>query len=126
MVAAQSGGIEAARNMWIMHPLFATTLQLPKAAARLHDSLSRYSGSVWIEGDQAEGALPDLDRLPLLKVPALLLSGTADLPDFRLIADFIAAAAPDVRRVDCDGAGHMLHLERPEDVIAEILQFLER
>jgi pimeloyl-ACP methyl ester carboxylesterase len=125
-VAAQSGDVEAARNMWVAHPIFATTLQLPKAAAKLHDSLSRYSGSIWIEGDHEEDALPDLDRLPLLKVPTLLLSGTADLPDFRLIADFIEAAAPNVRRVDYDNAGHMLNLERPEDVTADILQFLER
>jgi pimeloyl-ACP methyl ester carboxylesterase len=30
-----------------------------------------------------------------------------------------------VRRIDYDGAGHMLNLERPDDVAGEILNFLE-
>jgi 2-succinyl-6-hydroxy-2,4-cyclohexadiene-1-carboxylate synthase len=50
-----------------------------------------------------------------------LLTGACDLPDFRLIADIIEAAAPDIRRIDYAGAGHMLPLERPSEVAAAIV-----
>jgi pimeloyl-ACP methyl ester carboxylesterase len=54
-------------------------------------------------------------------MPTLLLTGGRDFTDLRLIADVIAGAAPEVRRIDFAGAGHMLHLERPAEVAAAIL-----
>jgi 2-succinyl-6-hydroxy-2,4-cyclohexadiene-1-carboxylate synthase len=59
-----------------------------------------------------------------LRARTLLLTGAADLPDFRLIAELIAAAAPQVRRVDYEGAGHMLLLERPGPAAAAMTKFL--
>ncbi|CAN7599459.1 alpha/beta hydrolase [Phenylobacterium sp. LjRoot225] len=122
--AAQADGLDRARALWRAHPLFATTRDLPHAAEILQQTLRDYSGAVWSEGDREAPALPDLDRLPFLEVPTLLLTGALDLPDFRLIAELIEAAAPDVRRIDFDGAGHMLNLERPREVSTEILRFL--
>lgn len=123
VATAQAGDIVGAREQWLAHPLFKTTLKVPQAEKKLRENISAYSGDIWLEGDREVAALPDLDRIPFLKVPTLLLSGEADLPDFRLIADLIEAAAPEVRRVDYEGAGHMLNLERPKEVTAEILSF---
>lgn len=123
--AAQAGDIGLVRELWFGHPLFATARGLPSAALKLRETLWAYSGAVWAEGDREDAALPDLDRLPFLSVPTLLLTGAADWEDFRIIADLIEAAAPAVRRVDYDGAGHMLNLERPNDVASEILKFLD-
>src|SRR3546814_20310091 len=62
-----------------------------------------------------------LDRLPLMAPPCLLLTGAADLPDFRLIAQFIESAVPQLRRVDYDHAGHLLNLERPCELATETI-----
>jgi pimeloyl-ACP methyl ester carboxylesterase len=121
--AARSGDISRARELWWNHPLFSTARAHPAAAAHLRASISQYSGKQWIRDNEAP-ALPDLDRLPALAVPTLLLGGTEDMPDFRAIADFIAAAVPGVSRVDMIGAGHMLHLERPVEVTNQIKKFL--
>ena len=69
--------------------------------------------------------MPDLDRLPALAVPALLLTGARDVADFRLIADLIEGSAPGVQRIDIGGAGHLLHLERPVAVVEHIRRFLD-
>jgi 3-oxoadipate enol-lactonase/2-succinyl-6-hydroxy-2,4-cyclohexadiene-1-carboxylate synthase len=122
--AAQGADIARARQLWWAHPLFATARTLPVVAQKLRETLDAYSGAIWAEGDREEPALPDLDRLPFLEVPTLLLTGAADWPDFRLVADLIEAAAPDVRRIDYAGAGHMLNLERPGDVSAQVIRFL--
>jgi pimeloyl-ACP methyl ester carboxylesterase len=122
---AQSGDMDGARELWLSDPLFATTRALPEAAAKLRRVTWAYSGEVWSKGDREAEALPDLDRLPFLAVPTLLLTGAADLADFRLIADLISTAAPGVRRVDIEGAGHLLNLERPAEVSARIHEFLD-
>jgi pimeloyl-ACP methyl ester carboxylesterase len=122
--AARAGNLAAARELWWRHPLFDTTRADPQAAAKLRESIDAYSGSHWAHGDNEEPAMPDVDRLGLLTPETLLLTGTADLTDFRLIADLIEAVSPNVRRIEYDGAGHMLHLERPETFAADMRAFL--
>ena len=90
----------------------------------MHAALRAYAGGAWTGAAKEAADWPDLDRLPGLRPPTLLLSGTADLPDFRLIADFIAGAAPQVQRIDVHDAGHLLHLERPREANAAIVEFL--
>jgi len=122
--AARSGNLAAARELWWRHPLFDTTRADPRAAAKLRESIDAYSGSHWAQGDNEAPAMPDVDRVSLLAPETLLLTGSADLPDFRLIADLIEAVAPNVRRIEYDGAGHMLHLERPQAFAADMRAFL--
>jgi pimeloyl-ACP methyl ester carboxylesterase len=119
---AARNSVSRARELWWQHPLFATARACPPAAERLRQSLDRYSGKHWLN-DNEQMALPDLDRLPTLRVPTLLLSGTRDIAEFRLIADLIAAAAPTLERREIDG-GHLLHLEQPSEIIAQVRRFL--
>ncbi|HEY9545642.1 MAG TPA: alpha/beta hydrolase [Solimonas sp.] len=123
--AARSVGVARARELWWEHPLFASTRVLPEAAEKFREMLESDSGAAWLGQNTEAPALPDLDRLPLLAPPCLLLTGTADLPDFRLIAQFIESAVPQLRRVDYDHAGHLLNLERPCELATEIARFLK-
>ncbi|MDR2857565.1 MAG: alpha/beta fold hydrolase [Novosphingobium sp.] len=118
IVAARAGNMALARRLWWQHELFDTT-RAGDAAAELRRAIDAFAGRQWI-ADRQRHELPDIDRLAGLSAPALLLTGARDLPDFRLIADLIAAAAPDVRRIDFPEAGHMLPLERPDEVAAAI------
>jgi pimeloyl-ACP methyl ester carboxylesterase len=121
--AARSQDISQARELWWNHPLFSTTRSRHEPSEILHGGISRYSGKHWLYDDE-EPALPDLDRLPMLCVPTLLITGTRDLADFRLIADLIEAATPDLRRVDLEGAGHLPQLEYPLEVMRQVSTFL--
>jgi pimeloyl-ACP methyl ester carboxylesterase len=121
--AARNQDISQARELWWNHPLFSTTRSRHVPSEILRDEISRYSGKQWLYDDE-EPALPDLDRVPTLHSPTLLITGTRDLADFRLIADLIEAAAPHVHRIDIDGAGHLPQLECPLEVINEVSTFL--
>jgi pimeloyl-ACP methyl ester carboxylesterase len=121
---ARACGVEAAKALWWQHPLFDTTRDIPNAAQQLRTRIARYAGTQWLYDDE-EPSLPDVDRLPTLAVRTLLLTGSEDQPDFRLIADLIeGAAAASVTRVDLQGTGHLLTLEQPMQVLAHVREFL--
>lgn len=117
--AARDGNLALAQERWFQHPMFAV-LRESEAADELRHAIDAYHGRQWIR-DPQRMELPDVDRLHTLAMPTLLLSGERDVADMRLIADVIEGAAPDVRRIDFAGAGHMLHIERPKEVVAAIL-----
>lgn len=119
--AAKAGDIDKARALWWGHPLF-DPVRDTTAGAELRAEIDRFPGRQWVRDDQAP-VLPDVERLHALACPVLLLSGGLDLPDFLLMADAVAASAPQVRRVDYPDAGHMLPLERPAEVARELAAF---
>lgn len=59
-----------------------------------------------------------------IAVPALVVTGAHDVSDFRDIGEKTAALLPDARRVTLDWAGHLPSLERPEETLALITDFL--
>ena len=117
--AAREGDMALARERWWQHPMSAVARQ-SEAAGDLRHAIDAYHGRQWIRDNQRD-ELPDVDRLHTLAMPLLLLTGEHDVADIRLIADVIEGAAPDVRRIDYAGAGHMLHLERAAEVAAAII-----
>lgn len=111
VAAARSGDMAQARDLWLAHPLFATT-RASDAEGLLRDEIAQYAGGQWIDDRQAP-AVPDSGRLHALVAPVLLLTGAHDFADFRRVAELIQAGAPNVSRHDANNFGHMLHLEAP-------------
>ncbi|MET0369995.1 MAG: alpha/beta fold hydrolase [Sphingobium sp.] len=122
--AARAGDMDEARRLWMGHAMFAAARETPALAAALDVEVARFPGRQWLESDRQHPVLPDADRLATLAMPTLLLSGTRDAPDLRAIADVLDALAANLRRIDYDGCGHMLMLEAPARVAADIAAFL--
>lgn len=120
--AARGGDMPLARELWWEHPLFESARCGPQAE-RLRNGIEAFHGRQWVQDDQRP-ELPDVDRLTDLAIPTLLLTGSRDTEDFRLMAGLIEAAGESVRRRDFDGAGHLLNLEMPEELAREIAAFL--
>jgi len=119
---ARAGRMDAAKQLWWEHPLFATT-RASAAGPELFASIMHSSGEQWLRDDHVP-MMPDVERLHLLSARTLLLTGSRDLDDFRLIADLIEASASDLERTDYPAHGHLLHLEDPETCAKKIGAFL--
>jgi 3-oxoadipate enol-lactonase len=97
------------------------------AAARekLRALLERYPAGAG--GDSKNGKEPErkaASRLAEISAPTLLITGAADVPDVHAQIGAFAGAVPKVRRFLIEGAGHLAHLEKPEEWNRVVLDFL--
>lgn len=122
---AGRGGVEAARQSWLTHPLFAPALANPAVAERLRRIVDSYSGWHFVNANpEVYLDPPAAGRLAELKGPTLVIIGELDLPDFRRISDQVATQAPAARQVRITNAGHMSNMESPVQVNRAISEFL--
>jgi pimeloyl-ACP methyl ester carboxylesterase len=119
---ARMGKLDEARQLWWQHPLFDST-RASAGRDALYAAIMRFSGDQWVSDNQRH-ALPDVDRIHLLKTRTLLLTGGRDMADFRLIADLLVATADDLQRIDSPDLGHLLHMEDAASCARSILSFL--
>jgi 3-oxoadipate enol-lactonase len=69
-----------------------------------------------------QAALP---RLGEIRVPTLILTGDADIPDVHAHAGAIEAGIRGSRRVLVSDAGHLMYLEKPEEFSRIVIGFIE-
>lgn len=120
-------GVEAFVDAWLALPLFAGLRALPPAAfaamraGRLRNSATGLANSLRGMGT---GAMEPLwARLAAIDVPALVLAGERDAK-FVALGRRLAAALPRARFEVVPGAGHPVHLERPDALVAAVQGFL--
>lgn len=69
------------------------------------------------------------DELAGLAVPILVVNGARDLDEYRMIGRRIAEGAPNARRLEVRGAGHVVNLEAPEifrSLLDQFAAFVDR
>jgi 3-oxoadipate enol-lactonase len=67
-----------------------------------------------------------LVRLHEIRVPTLIVTGDADIPDVHAHAGAIEAGIPGARRIVMTGVGHLLYLEKPKEFAELAISFLEQ
>jgi 2-succinyl-6-hydroxy-2,4-cyclohexadiene-1-carboxylate synthase len=123
--AVATGGIAAAKERWLNHPLFAPARANPQAASRLARIVSDYSGWHFVNDDpHRQAERPAIDRLGEISVPTLVVVGERDLPDFHAIAETLAQGIGGARRVVLPNVGHMANMEAPQQFNAAVMEFL--
>ena len=75
--------------------------------------------------DYARPMQPALPRLGEIRVPTLILTGDADIPDVHAHAGAIEAGIRGSRRVVLSDAGHLMYLEKPEEFSRVVIGFIE-
>jgi len=79
----------------------------------------------WLE-EFGTGMMPPVwDRLRLIRVPVLLITGASD-PKFCDLADRMKTQLADARHVVIRGAAHRVHLDRPVEYAAALNDFLSK
>jgi 2-succinyl-6-hydroxy-2,4-cyclohexadiene-1-carboxylate synthase len=116
-------GVAAFLDRWLAGPLFAT---LPaEAAGRAERLANTAEGLAYALRRLGTGAQEPLwDRLAGLRPPALLVAGERDAKFAALARQMAAAVGPTARVAIVPGAGHAVHLERPDTTAALVEAFL--
>ena len=125
--AATEGRLVDARRHWLEHPLFNSARANPACASLLARMVEDYSGWHWCNRDTARSPSPALaTRLGEISTPALVITGSQDIPDFQAIAATLAAGLPDAQRLVIEDAGHMVNLEASQVFNAELQRLWRR
>jgi pimeloyl-ACP methyl ester carboxylesterase len=74
--------------------------------------------------EEPEVQWPDMAPLESLAVPTLVVVGDEDKADFRAIAKHLAEHIPDAELAVVEGAGHLVGLDRPDELNALLRSFL--
>lgn len=120
---ARGGRLDAMKALWRGHPLMR--LADARHQPLVDQMLDGYAGAD-LRADRAP--LADLDdaTLAAIDAPALILTGEADTPLRRRIADQLATLLPHAERAEFEGAGHLCNLCAAEAYNRAIARFAER
>jgi 2-succinyl-6-hydroxy-2,4-cyclohexadiene-1-carboxylate synthase len=117
-------GVPAFVDEWLAQPLFAgLDVAAQGRAERLANTAGGLASSLRRAGTGTQ--VPLWDRLVDLHVPTLVVAGSLDTK-FVALGERLAAAIPGADLAVVDGAGHTVHLERPDDFLAVLLPWLDR
>jgi pimeloyl-ACP methyl ester carboxylesterase len=115
------GAVQAVVDAWT----------LPDAPAALRELVTEMQRRA-LELQSAAGELPEPPdplrdgpgALAAIDVPALVLAGEHDMPDFHDAAELLARGLPQAERITIPGAGHLAPLETPDAFRELLLSFL--
>jgi pimeloyl-ACP methyl ester carboxylesterase len=69
---------------------------------------------------------PASERLTQIKAPTLILEGEGDIADVHAHCRAINAGISGSERITVKGAGHLIQLEKPEEVVKRVQDFAQR
>jgi pimeloyl-ACP methyl ester carboxylesterase len=123
---ANDGDRATAAEIFLDDPLFEGLRQDEELFEEIRQIVLDYGGGHWTGSVSSRWS--DQDPAPRLKdldIPALVVSGEADIPSFMLMAEAYAKALPRARREIIQGVGHLVNVEAA-DVFNDLLRaFLE-
>ncbi len=119
-------GVQAFIERWEKLPLFTSQKSLPfecRQALRRQRLQNRATGLAQSLRGVGTGVQPSLyARLPTLHIPVLLIAGELDTK-FTAIARQMAQVLPQSQLRIIPGAGHTVHLERPQEFVSLVGNF---
>jgi pimeloyl-ACP methyl ester carboxylesterase len=101
--------VAAAKKLWFEHEFFDAARRQPAVSARLEAMINDYSGWFFANAGAGLERKPKTRAAEALKdfeLPALVVVGELDLPDFQTIADEVVRRLPGARKVVIPEVGH--------------------
>ncbi|HEY8489754.1 MAG TPA: alpha/beta fold hydrolase [Dehalococcoidia bacterium] len=122
----QEQGAAAGVELWAhQHPFFARLRQAPERFQRYLEGARTYRANEFLHAEPPDPR-NHLDHLRAVPVPALVLAGEDDVPDFLAIAATLATGIPQAEHRLIPDAGHLPVLEQPQAVVDAVLDWLGR
>lgn len=117
-------GIEKVIDAWVGDP-YITDAANTRARERVRELLARNPSSISAGRVQPKVPVrPAAGRLREIRKPTLLVVGASDIPDVHAHAGALESGIYRARRVVIPGAGHLVHMERPETFNEIALAFM--
>src|SRR5262249_20283072 len=122
-----NGENEQAIDALMQDPYLASAAQRPDLAPRMRamaiDNLQSMLTSSILERPVRPAAIK---RLKEIHRPTLVIIGTRDVADSQKNAELLKAQVPNCQRIDIEGSGHLVNLEKAKDFDAAVLAFLDK
>jgi pimeloyl-ACP methyl ester carboxylesterase len=125
-LAARGAGVDSMWKILARHPIQAHDRLSAEAAARIERIKRTYTAADLRNNDPPSMQTPPATaaQLSSIQAPTLVLTGDAEIPYLRVVAEALAYAIPNARRVVIPGGGHMVSLSQPAAFNAAVLDFL--
>ncbi|HTD15127.1 MAG TPA: alpha/beta hydrolase [Chthoniobacterales bacterium] len=121
----QKGDVKGAISEWSKDK-FLIGSQNDSARRKLLELLTANPQDMTHEAnDMIMAPKPAIGRLNEIKVPTLIITGAAEIPEVQAHAGAIEAGIPGARRIVMDGVGHLLYLEKPAEFAQLAINFVE-
>ena len=115
-------GVPAFVEEWLAQPMFATLP--PGAVHRVERRTNTAAGLAASLRSCGTGAQESLwNRLGEITIPTLVMAGSLD-PKFAALGRQLAGTLASGRFIEVPGAGHSVHLERPEEFATAVAEFV--
>jgi pimeloyl-ACP methyl ester carboxylesterase len=126
ILLANDGDKTTAAEVWLDDPLFESMRHEEILFEEVRQIVLDYGGAHWTGKVTSIWGDPDpMLRLKELDIPALVVSGEADLPTFITMAEAYAKALPKARREIIKGVGHHVTMEAANAFNELVQGFLE-
>ena len=125
----EEAGVETFVDEWERLPIWESQRSLPDEVLRLQRDIRLRNRAVGLANSlrgMGQGAQPSYwDRLGEIAVPVLLIAGGLDRK-FVGIAGQMGVRIADATLSVVPGAGHAVHLERPDEFLGDVREFIAR
>ena len=125
VVAARDEGPAKAVELWLKDPFMAPAMENPAVAAKIRP-IAMANSHVFLVNPFFERDLkpPAIDRLANIRAPTLIVVGDRDVRSIESIAGILDVHIVGSKKVIIRGSGHMINMEKPEDLNRVVLDFL--
>jgi 3-oxoadipate enol-lactonase len=118
--------LDEAKKMWLTLPFFKYSMNNPKISEFIKQMVADSSGYRWYGKTQPLQKYPNSAKmLDKIKVPALILYGEYDIPDFISVSKYLHENIPNNKLVEIPLAGHLSNLDNPVEFNKEMERFLD-
>jgi pimeloyl-ACP methyl ester carboxylesterase len=121
------GAVEANLRTWVDGPQREPDVVEPLMREQVRQMQRRAFDLTidWDDVEESELDPPALERLAEVRVPTLVLIGALDLDAIKDTARRVCEGIPGARRVDWDDTAHLPSMERPEDFMSVLRDWLQ-
>lgn len=118
---------ELATRIWFDGPQRQPAAMNPELRSQVKEMMADVFVSSQLDfGEQNRAEQPAIKRLREIEAPTVVVIGDMDDESVQEAAILLADEMPAADRVQIDGAGHLLNLEKPDEFYNTVVDFLDR